>query len=152
MNYSSSPDLRFLCLEVVFSLTSAVTTSLQYTVSNQLFDKEKNEKKRELKRMTCEQKNEQFKLRFLDCDCTCCGIRQRSIPSLNCETNQSSFQQILNDISKPRYGLDCNCLCGNQSSTMTIDPCTCPTALNTSTTPIQVNFGVDTGIKQMSDQ
>lgn len=119
---------------------------------NYTTDKEKDEKKRELKRMTCEQKNEQFKLRFLDCDCTCCGIRQRSIPSLNCETNQSSFQQILNDISKPRYGLDCNCLCGNQSSTMTIDPCTCPTALNTSTTPIQVNFGVDTGIKQMSDQ
>mgnify|MGYP002384628046 FL=1 len=43
MNYSSSPDLRFLCLELVFSLTSAVTTSLQYTVSNQLFDKDQTE-------------------------------------------------------------------------------------------------------------
>lgn len=99
--------------------------------------------------MSFEQKDEQFTLHFLDCDCTCCGIRQRQYPSLTCNTDQSQFQQLVKDISKPRYGLDCHCLCGGKSSAI-IDPCACPMA-NATTTPIQVNFSVDTGVKQSSD-
>ena len=96
--------------------------------------------------MSCEQKDEQFTLHFLDCDCTCCGIRQRQFPSLACQTDQSQFQKLVKDISKPRYGLDCHCLCGGKPS-VTIDPCACPIP-NGNTTPIQVNFSVDTGVKQ----
>jgi len=98
--------------------------------------------------MSCEQKDEQFTLRFLDCDCTCCGIRQRYIPSVTCNIDQSQFQKLVKDISKPRYGLDCNCLCGGKSLSTTVDPCACPTT-NAITTPIQVNFSVDTGVKQL---
>lgn len=100
--------------------------------------------------MSCEQKDEQFTLHFLDCDCTCCGIRQRQFPSLACQTDQSQFQELVKDISKPRYGLDCRCLCGGKSSAM-IDPCACPITNATTTTPIQVNFSVDTGVKQSPD-
>jgi len=100
--------------------------------------------------MSCEQKDEQFTLHFLDCDCTCCGIRQRSIPSIACNIDQPKFQQLVKDISKPRYGLDCNCLCGGKSSLTKIDPCACPMT-NANTTPIQVNFSVDTGVKQSSN-
>lgn len=100
--------------------------------------------------MSYEQKEEQFKLHFLDCDCTCCGIRQRSIPSLSCQFDQPQFQQLVKDISKPRYGLDCQCLCGGKSLATTNDPCACPTT-KTTTTPIQVSFSMDTGIKAMSN-
>ncbi|CAF1176083.1 unnamed protein product [Rotaria sordida] len=98
--------------------------------------------------MSCEQKDEQFKLHFLDCDCTCCGIRQRYTPSITCNIDQSHFKQLVKDISKPRYGLDCNCLCGGKSSSKTIESCPCPTA-NSTAIPIQVNFSVDTGVKQL---
>ena len=87
--------------------------------------------------MSCEQKDEQFTLRFLDCDCTCCGVRQRSMPSVTCMNESSQFQRLVKEISKPRYGLDCHCQCGGNASTRT--------------TPIQVNFSVDTGIKPVSD-
>jgi hypothetical protein len=100
--------------------------------------------------MSCEQKDEQFTLHFLDCDCTCCGIRQRYTPTIECNSDQSQFQKLVKDISKPRYGLDCNCLCGGKSSSTTIDSCACPMT-NAITTPIQVNFSVDTGIKQPSN-
>ncbi|UJR13955.1 hypothetical protein I4U23_000958 [Adineta vaga] len=100
--------------------------------------------------MSCEQKDEQFTLRFLDCNCTCCGIRQRYIPTIECQIDQSQFQQIIKDISKPRYGLDCNCLCGEKTSpSNSRDPCPCPTMNTNVTTPIQVNFSVDTGVKQL---
>jgi len=99
--------------------------------------------------MSCEQKDEQFTLRFLDCDCTCSGIRQHYIPSITCNIDQTQFQQLIKDISKPRYGLDCNCLCGGKSSSTTIDSCPCPTT-NSTTTPIQVNFSIDTGVKPVS--
>lgn len=101
--------------------------------------------------MSCEQKDEQFTLHFLDCDCTCCGVRQRQIPSLTCNIDQPQFQQLVKDISKPRYGLDCNCFCGGKSSAATVDPCACPIT-NTATTPIQVNFSVDSGVKQSPDE
>lgn len=102
--------------------------------------------------MSCEQKDEQFTLHFLDCDCTCCGIRQRYIPSIACQMDQSQFRQIVKDISKPRYGLDCQCLCGEKSSAINSkDACSCPTMNTNMTTPIQVNFSVDTGIKQSSN-
>lgn len=97
--------------------------------------------------MSCEEKNEQFKLHFLDCDCTCSGIRQRYIPSAGCEINHLQFQQIIKDISKPRYGLDCNCLCGGKLTS--IDSCPCPKMNTNITTPIQINFHVDTGVKQL---
>lgn len=100
--------------------------------------------------MSYEQKDEQFTLHFLDCDCTCCGIRQRHVPSLTCNNDQIQFQQLVNELSKPRYGLDCNCLCGGKSQSTKIDSCICPMA-NTNTTPIQVNFGIDTGVKQPSN-
>ncbi|CAF1171871.1 unnamed protein product [Adineta steineri] len=102
--------------------------------------------------MSTEQKDEKFTLHFLDCDCTCCGVRQRYIPSLACNIDHSQFQQLVKDLSKPRYGLDCNCLCGTKSpSTTTKDSCACPISNTTTTTPIQVNFSVDTGVKQLSN-
>ena len=36
-------DTKECVIELVFSLTSAVTTSLQYTVSNQMFDTDQTE-------------------------------------------------------------------------------------------------------------
>ncbi|CAF0973577.1 unnamed protein product [Adineta ricciae] len=102
--------------------------------------------------MSCEHKDEQFTLRFLDCDCTCCGIRQQHTPPIECQMDRSQFRQIIKNISKPRYGLDCQCLCGEKSSAISSkDSCSCPTMNTNMATPIQVNFSVDTGIKQSSN-
>ncbi|CAF2075230.1 unnamed protein product [Rotaria magnacalcarata] len=100
--------------------------------------------------MSCEQKEEQFKLHFLDCDCTCCGIRQRCTPSITCDVYQSQFKQLVKDISRSRYGLDCNCLCGEDLSSKNIESCPCPTTYATMK-PIQINFNVDTGVKQLAN-
>ena len=100
--------------------------------------------------MSCEQKDEQFTIHFLDCDCKCCGVRQRYIPSVKCNIDQSQFQKLAKDMSKPRYGLDCNCLCGGKLPSNAVESCACPTNKTTGT-PIQVNFSVDTGVRKISD-
>lgn len=100
--------------------------------------------------MSYEQKEEQIRVRFLDCDCTCCGIRQRSIPSMICQNDENQFEKIVKNLTKPRYGLDCQCFCDGKTSSMLNDPCTCST-IKTKTTPIRVQFGIDTGVKPISN-
>lgn len=117
-------------------------TNIFYLILDHLYNQLYN------KIMSCEQKDEQFALHFLDCDCTCCGVRQRHIPSVTCNIDQSQFKQLVKDISKPRYALDCNCICGGNSSLKKVDSCPCPTNNNTNL-PIQVDFSVDTGIKKV---
>lgn len=95
--------------------------------------------------MSEDQKDERFSIRFLDCDCQCCGVRQQSVPSISCPKDQNHFEKLIKNLSKARYGLDCQCLCSGKSPMTSKDPCVCPTAKPA--TPIQLNFSIDTGIR-----
>ena len=53
-----------------------------------------------------------IKVNFLDCNCQCCGEKQKYVPDQKYFSNQQLYSNMIKMLIKPHYALDCTCQCG----------------------------------------
>jgi hypothetical protein len=53
-----------------------------------------------------------IKLNFLNCNCQCCGEKQKYFPEKNFFSHEQFYSNMIKMLIKPHYALDCTCQCG----------------------------------------